>query len=691
MKKIMCILLTMLLMIQTGCAGTTTSNTQNETFPTSLEQMLTASGGESESNSLYPISALRGEWVLDGVTDAWTASATDRSMTIAGEEIECLPTEISFSDSCGVDILESNDIGYGSATFQTAAADASFPASESFVFTTNDDTLALGLFEEYVSVSDGVVTTYGDSDAEKVQIEEVDYKIDWTGWKLTLTCNEVSATYVPEYMNQKDTYYTAGFNAAALMDGYSPVNGITAITCDEDGTGSVVLSDGQKYNAEFSFGQDGTVSIQVENGEKYNCNFQASGSTLSTTIVLEDGTDRAVYSTYAEQPSENTNIQVSGIQTDMPDSAQMINSSHIATLFSNVVAYEEDSINILGYTLQSVENKGFTIDYDLDQLLLPGEITDQITMTYKTGDVFTVKLVNPYENATPVGKLDICWYQYESVNSQLETEYGFEFGVTTYDEIFEKLREPYEQSSDELHYKGNYSHIIISDFEWNYGETLIQTNHDSEIYLKFTNGVLSGVVEEDQALLYCGIQDNVSEDELDVLTPSVYEEIAVRRDSILDELKAAFDEAGVDASINESTGEVTIDATVLFAHNDSELTEDSKQYLDDLTTVYLNTLLSEQFADEVSEIAIQGHTDTTFVDEYDNMYEYDLQLSQTRAENVMNYCFENDRLTEQQRDLFMQKATATGYAYTDPVYDSEGNVDDDASRRVCFKFYLTVD
>ena len=41
--------------------------------------------------------------------------------------------------------------------------------------------------------------------------------------------------------------------------------------------------------------------------------------------------------------------------------------------------------------------------------------------------------------------------------------------------------------------------------------------------------------------------------------------------------------------------------------------------------------------------------------------------------------------------MYISPAQARGYSFSDPVFDENGNVDMEASRRVAVKFYIQVD
>ena len=72
-------------------------------------------------------------------------------------------------------------------------------------------------------------------------------------------------------------------------------------------------------------------------------------------------------------------------------------------------------------------------------------------------------------------------------------------------------------------------------------------------------------------------------------------------------------------------------------------------------------------------------------------YVYNLNLSQARAEAVAAYCLDDkqevfDRgLLDQVRSL----VSVSGRSWSSPIYDSDGQIDADASRRVEIKFRLS--
>ena len=110
-----------------------------------------------------------------------------------------------------------------------------------------------------------------------------------------------------------------------------------------------------------------------------------------------------------------------------------------------------------------------------------------------------------------------------------------------------------------------------------------------------------------------------------------------------------------------------------------------ERFIDRFLPVYLDVLFSDEYRVYVSEIIIEGHTDSlgTYID--------NLELSQQRALAVASYVLDDGyrAISADQKRQLRTVATANGRSFSDPVLDANGNEDMDASRRVVFKFRLT--
>ncbi|MCR5836009.1 MAG: OmpA family protein [Lachnospiraceae bacterium] len=159
--------------------------------------------------------------------------------------------------------------------------------------------------------------------------------------------------------------------------------------------------------------------------------------------------------------------------------------------------------------------------------------------------------------------------------------------------------------------------------------------------------------------------------------------IGVRTD-LIEALKNEFEGSDLKVSVDPNTGAITLDSSILFDVNKYDLKPSGEVFLKDFLPRYLGVLLKPSFKRYVSEIIIEGHTDTK------GTYMHNLELSQDRALSVARFCLdeESNVLSEVQLDELRPILTANGRSYSDPIYDEAGMIDMDASRRVEFKFRL---
>ncbi len=160
--------------------------------------------------------------------------------------------------------------------------------------------------------------------------------------------------------------------------------------------------------------------------------------------------------------------------------------------------------------------------------------------------------------------------------------------------------------------------------------------------------------------------------------------IAGIRSDLVMALRDEFTDSSLNIKIDEKTGAITFDAGILFDVADHELTEEGKAFLKEFLPKYCNVLLDDKYNDYVSEIIIEGHTDTN------GSYIYNLELSQQRAFSVAKYCLAegNGIIRSEEMEMLRTLLTANGKSYSNPVYKEDGSVDLDASRRVEILFRL---
>ncbi|MDD6683869.1 MAG: OmpA family protein [Clostridiales bacterium] len=154
------------------------------------------------------------------------------------------------------------------------------------------------------------------------------------------------------------------------------------------------------------------------------------------------------------------------------------------------------------------------------------------------------------------------------------------------------------------------------------------------------------------------------------------------RTQIIEDLSEALNRSNLRATVDPATGDIVLDSAVFFDSNSSTIKDSGRELLSRFLPVYLSVLMQDEYVDFVGEIIIEGHTDTA------GSYIVNLKLSQNRALSVAEYCLQLPSLSGNQRTLLQDLLTAKGRSYSDPVYNSDGSVNMDQSRRVEFKFRL---
>lgn len=185
------------------------------------------------------------------------------------------------------------------------------------------------------------------------------------------------------------------------------------------------------------------------------------------------------------------------------------------------------------------------------------------------------------------------------------------------------------------------------------------------------------VLAEQQAIL-AGQQE-----QLEAQQKQIDELIGVKAD-IIKALSDTFKGSNLRIDIDAQTGAISLDSSILFGFDSAELSSAGTAFLKDFLPLYISVLLSDEFRPYVSEIIIEGHTDT------DGYYMYNLNLSQKRAYSVAAYCLD-ERTTFLPEDQLMDLRgimTANGKSFSNPIYKEDGTVDAEKSRRVEIKFRL---
>ena len=71
-----------------------------------------------------------------------------------------------------------------------------------------------------------------------------------------------------------------------------------------------------------------------------------------------------------------------------------------------------------------------------------------------------------------------------------------------------------------------------------------------------------------------------------VVSGAQLEEVLAKKNSLFDELAAAFNKEGIAVTVNKDTGEIALDSSVLFGGDSAVLTDSGKTFLNKFIKVY---------------------------------------------------------------------------------------------------------
>ena len=117
--------------------------------------------------------------------------------------------------------------------------------------------------------------------------------------------------------------------------------------------------------------------------------------------------------------------------------------------------------------------------------------------------------------------------------------------------------------------------------------------------------------------------------------------------------------------------------STLFDYNKADLKPRFVAILRDFFPRYMALLSEPQYKDNIEEIRIEGHTDSS------GGYIYNMELSQDRTRSVLAFCL--NQITRKDFEWAKYAITANGLSSSHPILGKDGKEDADRSRRVEFK------
>lgn len=183
------------------------------------------------------------------------------------------------------------------------------------------------------------------------------------------------------------------------------------------------------------------------------------------------------------------------------------------------------------------------------------------------------------------------------------------------------------------------------------------------------------------------MSDNLSEAELAKMKELSDEQrkmILEKKQSLLTDIATELGKKNVNVQINEVSGEIIMDSSILFDVDSSEVSGEGKAFLQEFVPAYASVICDSKYEGFVEAICVEGHTDT------DGTHEYNQKLSEDRANSVSAYCVSDDIGIDDDRCEFGALLKSKGYSYDRPVMGEDGKVDMAASRRVTFRIMINI-
>lgn len=163
--------------------------------------------------------------------------------------------------------------------------------------------------------------------------------------------------------------------------------------------------------------------------------------------------------------------------------------------------------------------------------------------------------------------------------------------------------------------------------------------------------------------------------------------------AIYDALVAEFydDLKKWDATIVKDSLTFTFNSSDLnFSTGSTELSDKYKEVLNEFLPRYLKVIY--KFENSITEVLIEGHTSSQWLtaESEEDAYFKNMELSQGRTRSVLRFLYTQTDI-KQYQSWIKKKFSAIGFSYARTVSDSEGQEDQQRSRRVNFRVVTNAD
>ncbi|WLD59243.1 OmpA family protein [Salinispirillum sp. LH 10-3-1] len=130
---------------------------------------------------------------------------------------------------------------------------------------------------------------------------------------------------------------------------------------------------------------------------------------------------------------------------------------------------------------------------------------------------------------------------------------------------------------------------------------------------------------------------------------------------------------------------------LLFDRGDNAIQPQFAAILEDFFPRYVNIIYREKYRDDIREVRIEGHTDSTWGGlGADEAYIRNMELSQARTRTTAAYLLALPQL-DGMKDWLKENLTANGLSSSKLILDPDGQEDEVRSRRVEFRVVTDAD
>jgi len=180
--------------------------------------------------------------------------------------------------------------------------------------------------------------------------------------------------------------------------------------------------------------------------------------------------------------------------------------------------------------------------------------------------------------------------------------------------------------------------------------------------------------EELQDNLYADLANEFTEEELESWNASIDQET----------LSIRFHGSRVSSNRQDGGFE---EPDVMFKQSSDVIEEPYRDILSEFFPRYIEILNSDKYRDDIEEIRIEGHTNSSWEDPDEDAYMGNMRLSQDRTRAVLSLCLGLSAVEGDSRTLEFArtKTTANGLSSSRLIRRPDGSEDSDGSRRVEFR------